>query len=75
MPPLAAPHPEPLTFADIEFCPTGMHKVELAKRVLLMQMAVSLQCRTTIGAWFDNGEPVELSLSVRRSMGFQGFDD
>jgi hypothetical protein len=75
MPPLAAPHPEPLTFTDFELYTAGMHKVELSKRVLLMQMAVFLQCHTAVGACFDNGEAVELSPPVRHGMGFQGFDD
>jgi len=71
MPPLAAPHPEPLTFTDIELCTAGMHKVELSKRVLLMQMAVFLQCHTAVGACFDNGEAVELSPPVRHGMGYR----
>src|SRR6266446_5556711 len=74
MSPLAAPHPEPLTFTDIELYTAGMHKVELSKRVLLMQMAVFLQCHTAVGACFDHGEAVELSPPVRHGMGYRDCD-
>jgi len=52
-----------------------MHKVKLPERVLLMQMAVSLQGSTTVRTRVKHGEAVKIALLVRCGVGFQGFDD
>jgi len=72
---MACSHPYPFSLADIQLYATGVHKVKLPKRVLLMQMAVALQGGATVRTRVNHGEAVKVALLVRGGMGFQGFDD
>src|SRR5882672_8519131 len=72
---MARSHPYPFSFADIKFCAARMHKVELPERVLLMQIAISLQGNAPVRTRVKHGEAVKVALLVRCGMGFQGFDD
>ena len=72
---MARAHPYPSSLADIKFCTARMHKVELSKWVLLMQIAISLQGSAPIRARVNHGEAVEVALLVRCGMGFQGRND
>src|SRR5262245_1974255 len=72
---MACSHPYPFSLADIQLYATGVHKVELPKWILLMQMAISLQSGATVKTRVNHGEAVKVAPLVRGGMGFQGFDD
>jgi hypothetical protein len=60
---MSSPHPEPVAFTDVQFLTAGVDEVELAKRVLLVQMAVALDSFLAIAARLQDGDAVELALA------------
>ena len=62
--PTTSPNSQLLSFADIQFLATGVYKIKLTLRVLLMQQAIMLHGDAAIEAGFDDGYPLKVSLVI-----------
>ena len=53
------PDAKPVPFADIQFFPARMHKVEFALWIFLMKLTVALHRCLTTGAGLNDGQTIQ----------------
>lgn len=68
-----SPDADRWAFYDIEISPAGVNVVELAQRVLTMQLPVTVHGRLAVRARLNDSDSIQNTLSPI-SMGFQRFD-